>query len=76
VTIWLGLFAIAGVPTDAVSLINRSVNEAQADPDILARLKELGVSPLSLSPDAFRDLVRQDSERWGKVIREAGIKIQ
>jgi tripartite-type tricarboxylate transporter receptor subunit TctC len=69
VTIWLGLFAVAGVPADSVSLINRSVNEAQADPDILARLKELGVSPLSLSPEAFRDLVRQDSERWGKVIR-------
>jgi tripartite-type tricarboxylate transporter receptor subunit TctC len=76
VTIWLGLFAVAGVPPEAVSLINSSVREAQTNPETLAQLRELGVSPLSLSPEAFRDLVRQDSERWGRVIREAGIKVQ
>jgi tripartite-type tricarboxylate transporter receptor subunit TctC len=76
VTIWLGLFAVAGVPNEAVRTINRSINEIQSDPEIVRRLRELGLFPLSMSPDAFRELVRQDSERWGKVIREAGITAQ
>jgi tripartite-type tricarboxylate transporter receptor subunit TctC len=76
VTIWLGLFAVAGTPPEVVSLINRSIQDAQADPAVQKRVTDAGQSVLSLSPEAYRDLVRQDFERWGKVIREAGITAQ
>ena len=55
-------------------LLNRELNAGLADPDIKARLADLGGSPLAGSPADFGKFLVGESEKWAKVIKFAGIK--
>jgi tripartite-type tricarboxylate transporter receptor subunit TctC len=52
------------------------VNTVLADPNLQARLVELGGEPMPMTPEGFGNLVAEETRKWGMVIKSAGIKTQ
>jgi tripartite-type tricarboxylate transporter receptor subunit TctC len=73
---WFGVAAPKGTPTNVVALLNRQINAGLADPTIKARLADMGGMLLTGSPADFGKLIAGETDKWGKVIREAGIKAE
>ena len=71
---WQGIGAPRGTPPETIAILNREVNAALADPAFKGRLTDLGVEPFANSPAEFGKLIVEFTEKWGKVIRTAGIK--
>jgi tripartite-type tricarboxylate transporter receptor subunit TctC len=71
---WWGVCAPKGIPAEIVETLNREINVAFADPKVKARLDDLGAIPLRGSPADFGKFIADESEKWAKVIRFAGIK--
>jgi tripartite-type tricarboxylate transporter receptor subunit TctC len=71
---WVGFGAPKNVPAQTVDKLNSEINAALADPNIKARLAELGSTVLAGSPADFGKLIAEDTEKWGKVVKFAGIK--
>ena len=65
-----------GTPADIVETLNRETNAGLADPTIKARLDDMGGMALTGSPADFGKLISDETEKWGKVIRDAGIKAE
>ncbi len=72
---WQGIGAPKNTPGEIVERLNKEINAVLADPKIKARLAELGSVPTPMSPTAFEDLIVAETEKWGKVIRAANIKM-
>jgi tripartite-type tricarboxylate transporter receptor subunit TctC len=70
---WYGLGAPKSTPAEIVSKLNSGINAGLADPKLKARLADLGVDPLSTTPIDFAKLIADETEKWSKVIRMAGI---
>jgi tripartite-type tricarboxylate transporter receptor subunit TctC len=73
---WVGIVAPAKTPRDIITLLNTQVNAALSDPAFNARLVELGAEPFAGSPADFATFIAEFTEKWGKVIRAAGIKAE
>jgi tripartite-type tricarboxylate transporter receptor subunit TctC len=73
-SLWLGIGAPKGIPAEVVAKLNDEINAALADAKFKARLADLGGTPLAGSPTDFAKLIADETEKWGKVIRTAGIK--
>jgi tripartite-type tricarboxylate transporter receptor subunit TctC len=73
---WFGIAAPKGTPADVVALINHETNAGLADTTIAARLTDMGGMALTGSPADFSKLITDETEKWGKVIRDAGIKAE
>ena len=73
---WQGIGAPKNTPAEIVNRLNKEINAALADPKIKERLAELGSMPTPMSPADFEKLIVTETEKWGKVIREANIKLQ
>ena len=71
---WYGVGAPKKTPAEIVDKLNRGINAALADPQMKARLADLGGSVLPGSPADFGRLIADETEKWGKVIRAANIK--
>jgi tripartite-type tricarboxylate transporter receptor subunit TctC len=71
-----GIGAPRNTPPEVVEILNRTVNAGLADPKLKARLADLGSVPLPGEPATFGKLIADETEKWGKVIRFAGIKAQ
>jgi tripartite-type tricarboxylate transporter receptor subunit TctC len=71
---WYGLVAPKGTPGEIVEILNREVNAVLARPDVKKQLADLGASLLPGSPGDFGKLIVDETAKWGKVIRFAGIK--
>ena len=71
---WNGVVVPRNTPTDVIAKLNGEINAALGDPDIKARLADLGATGFPTSPDEFGKFVAQEVEKWGKVIKFAGIK--
>jgi tripartite-type tricarboxylate transporter receptor subunit TctC len=71
---WYGICAPKSTPADIVEKLNREINAAIADPGMKARLAALGGEPLPGSPAEFGKLISEETEKWGRVVRAAGIK--
>src|SRR5262245_18093249 len=71
---WGGLGAPKSTPTAIVDRLNKEINAGLADPKIKARLADLEGTPLVGSPADFGNLIADETEKWGKVIRAANIK--
>ena len=63
-------------PAEIVDKLNKEINTALGDPTFKARLADVGGSALSGSPADFGKLIAEETEKWGKVIKFAGIKPQ
>ncbi|MET0669608.1 MAG: tripartite tricarboxylate transporter substrate-binding protein [Xanthobacteraceae bacterium] len=72
---WNGVFVPAGTPADIIKKLNAGLNEVLRQPDIMARLKQLNIDSRANTPDEFRTFVADETEKWGKVVRDAGIKL-
>lgn len=73
---WIGLVAPKGTPQAIVEKLNAEINAALADPKVKARFADLGGVVLPGSPDDFGKLIRDETEKWGNVIRAANIKVE
>jgi tripartite-type tricarboxylate transporter receptor subunit TctC len=73
---WQGIGAPKGTPPEIVERLNKEINAALADPKIKARLADLGSVPSPMSPADFQKMIIAETEKWGKVIRQANIKLQ
>jgi tripartite-type tricarboxylate transporter receptor subunit TctC len=71
---WSGIGAPKNTPAKIVDKLNTEVNAALADPNTKARLADLGGEVFALSPADFANLIAEETEKWGKVIRSANIK--
>jgi tripartite-type tricarboxylate transporter receptor subunit TctC len=69
-----GLGAPRNTPTEIIDKLNREINAGLADPRIKARLADLGNAPLPLSSAEYGKLLAEETEKWGKVVRAAGLK--
>ena len=70
-----GLVAPKNTPPDIVDKLNKAINEVLSDPKAKARLAELGETPLGGSPADFAKTIAEETERWGKVVKFSGAKI-
>ena len=74
ISVWYGILAPAGTPREIVNRLNAEINKAIAAPDMKEKLAQNGIEPLGGTPEQFATYIRSESARFGKVIREAGIK--
>lgn len=73
---WYGVGAPSGTPADVVMKLNKQINAGLADPQLKARITELGGEPMSMTPDDFRKHIADETAKWAKVIKFAGIKVK
>ena len=71
---WLGLGAPRNTPADIVERLNRETNASLMSPEMKARFRDLGDTAFTSQPAEFGKLLASETEKWGKVIRAAGIK--
>jgi len=71
---WYGVGAPKGTPTEVSDKPNREINEILADPKAKARLADQGGTVLGGSPADFGKLIAEETDKWAKVIKSAGIK--
>jgi len=70
---WLGIFAPAGTPAPTVDRLNSELARILHRPEIVERFRAGGADVTSTTPRAFAELVRNDYQRWGEVVRRLGI---
>ena len=73
---WIGLVAPRDMPPTIIQKLNGEINAGLADPKIKAWFASLGGTVLPGSPDDFGKLIRDETEKWGEVIRAANIKVE
>jgi tripartite-type tricarboxylate transporter receptor subunit TctC len=73
---WYNMFAPARTPRGIVNRLNAEVNRMLQQADVRERLRSLGVTPLSGTPEDLGNYLKFEVERWGKLIKETGIKLQ
>jgi len=71
---WLGIEVPKNTPPAIVDSLNKEINAGVANPSIKAKLAGLGAMPLPGSPAAFGKFIADETEKWGKVVKFAGIK--
>jgi tripartite-type tricarboxylate transporter receptor subunit TctC len=71
---WNGIVAPKNTPPDIVEKLNKEINAALIDPSMKARMTDLGSTALVGSPAEYGKLIAEDTEKWAKVIKFAGIK--
>jgi tripartite-type tricarboxylate transporter receptor subunit TctC len=74
ITDWQGIVAPAGTPRDVTARLHAEITKVLAETDVRSRLQTLGMEAGHLGPDQFASHVRSEIARWGKLVREAGIK--
>jgi tripartite-type tricarboxylate transporter receptor subunit TctC len=72
---WYGVGAPKATPAEIVEKLNKEINAGLADAKLKARLADLGGDVLALSPADFGKLIADETEKWGKVIRSANIRL-
>jgi tripartite-type tricarboxylate transporter receptor subunit TctC len=71
-----GMGAPAKTPPEIVARLNKEINAVLAEPEVRKRLIELGGEPLIATPDDFGAMIKAETEKWEKVVKSAGIKIE
>jgi tripartite-type tricarboxylate transporter receptor subunit TctC len=73
---WFGLFTTAGTPREVIDKINAEVRALFAEPEFSERfLKPNMFESMVSSPEEFAETIRHDTAKWGKVLRDANIRI-
>jgi tripartite-type tricarboxylate transporter receptor subunit TctC len=71
---WFGVAARMNTPAKIVDKLNKQINAALADPGMKARISDMGAEPFVNSPAAFGKFIAGEVEKWGKVVKFAGLK--
>lgn len=72
---WFGIYGPKGLPTDIVNRLNSEFNKAIQSQDVKDRLAKLGAEPVGGTPAQFAAMVKKDSARWGKLIKDRKIQV-
>jgi tripartite-type tricarboxylate transporter receptor subunit TctC len=75
-SVWYGIAAPKGTPPEAINTLNKAMAAALADPKMKARLAELGGIAMPMSPEEFGKLVADETEKWAKIVKFAGISVE
>jgi len=75
-TNWWGFLAPAGAPADAIKRINEELTAIAAMPDVRDRLRDLGLAAQSSTPAQFADLIRTETDKVTKIVKDANIKFE
>jgi len=73
---WMGLFAPAGTPEDELAKLRTALRTAAQNPDFQARLKDMGMRPVSQDPQAVQARIAQDLQKWGALVQTKGLQMQ
>ena len=73
---WYGIGAPKSTPTEIVDKLNKEADAAIADPKFRSQLADLGAVPMSMAPADFEKFIAEETEKWGKIIRVANIKLE
>jgi tripartite-type tricarboxylate transporter receptor subunit TctC len=71
---WYGIIGPKGTPVSIVSLLNKEINAGLNDPKLKAKFTDLGGTELQGSPDDFKKLIAEETEKWAKVVAFAHLK--
>jgi tripartite-type tricarboxylate transporter receptor subunit TctC len=71
---WCGLGVPRGTPGEIVERLNREINAGLADPTVKKRLADVATTPIVLTPAEFGAYMASEVEKWGKVVRTAGVR--
>jgi tripartite-type tricarboxylate transporter receptor subunit TctC len=72
---WFGMGAPKGTPPEVIAVLNKAINEALADPNIKARLAEMGGMYMGGTPADFGKIIVDETEKWRKVVEFAGASV-
>ncbi|HWV43125.1 tripartite tricarboxylate transporter substrate-binding protein, partial [Pseudorhodoplanes sp.] len=72
---WIGLVAPAGTPSAIVQKIQQDVVKAYADPVVADRLEKAGITAVTTTPAEFDAFFRSEAQRWTKIYKDSGIKL-
>jgi tripartite-type tricarboxylate transporter receptor subunit TctC len=75
-TAWFGIGMPKGTPKEIVNKLNAEVNKALADPAMQKRLLELGGVPIPGTPDDFGKVIQAETDKWEKVVKASGAKVE
>ena len=76
VSVWFGISGPKGIPPEIVTKLNAAVNAVLANPKLKERFHELGGEPMPMSPAEFGKLVADETAKWAKVVKSAGLKVE
>ena len=71
---WYGMVAPAATPRDVIAKLSKITTEAVSDPNVKDKLADQGLTLVPDSPEEFRSYIASESEKWAKVIKDAGVK--
>ena len=72
---WFGVVGPTGLPKDVVAKLNAGFNKALQDADVKKKLEAQGADILGSTPDKFASLIKDETVRWGKIVKESGAKV-
>ena len=75
VSVWFGVVAPAATPKDVVAKLNAEINRILALPDVKERFGAAGIDIVGGAPELFDKLIREQVTTWGKVVKDANIKL-
>lgn len=75
-TIWLGLMAPSGTPKPIVDQLSSAVNKVINSPDVKQNWEKQGATPMGMTPEEFGKFMRADIQKWAKLVKETGMKVQ
>ena len=72
---WNGVFVPHGTPQPIITALNGAINQAIVSPEVKDRFDNLNIESRATTPEEFRAFINEQMERWGKVVKEANIKL-
>ena len=73
---WYGIMAPASTPRPIIELLNTEVHRILALPDVRERFSGLGADPTPSTPERFGAVMKADAEKWGQIIKQAGVRAE
>jgi tripartite-type tricarboxylate transporter receptor subunit TctC len=76
VSTWFGILGPAGLPAETARKLNRAINKVIASDAVKTRLEAQGATPLESTPEAFREFMFKEVDKWARVVKRAGIEVE
>jgi len=73
---WVGILAPAGTPRDVVNVLSKEMQAAVRKPELRERFITLGIDPAGSTPEEFTTFLKNEVDKWGKVIKAANVKVE